>query len=177
METSNFEVLIDTYGKSLYSFCRKLMSYSDDANDLYQQTFLRAFELADKIDSDKNPRAFLFSIAVSIHKNETRRFSRQQRIAPREDITDENADLLADHTDIEGDLLKGEETRIVRDAVSKLKDPYKLTVVLFYSSGLSLIEIASVCKVPQGTVKSRLHKARQLIKKELEASGYAANNG
>jgi len=175
VDTSNFETLIDTYGKSLYSFCRKLMSYSDEANDLYQQTFMRAFELADKIDPDKNPRAFLFSIAVSIHKNQTRRFARQQRIAPREDITDENADLLADYTDIEGDLLKGEQTKIIREAVSKLKDPYKLTVVLFYSSGLSLIEIAAVCKAPQGTVKSRLHKARQLIKKELEAGGYVEN--
>ena len=177
MDTRNFDTLIDTYGKSLYSFCRKLMSYSDEANDLYQQTFMRAFELADNIDPDKNPRAFLFSIAVSIHKNQTRRFARQQRIAPREDITDENADLLADHTDIERDLLKGEETKIIRNAVSKLKDPYKLTVVLFYNSGLSLVEIASVCKIPQGTVKSRLHKARQLIKNELEAGGYAENDG
>jgi len=176
VDNSHFEALIDTYGKSLYSFCRKLASYSDEANDLYQQTFMRAFELADKIDPDNNPRAFLFSIAVSIHKNQARRFARQQRIAPREDITDENADLLADHTDIEGDLLLGEKTKIIREAVSKLKDPYKLTVVLFYSSGLSLIEIAAVCKVPQGTVKSRLHKARQLIKKELEAGGYVEDD-
>jgi len=64
---SDFETLIDLYGKSLYNFCSRLMSYSDEANDLYQQTFMRAFELADRIDIDKNPRAFLFTIAVSIH--------------------------------------------------------------------------------------------------------------
>ena len=175
MDKSDFETLIDLYGKSLYNFCSRLMSYSDEANDLYQQTFMRAFELADRIDIEKNPRAFLFTIAVSIHKNQSRRFARQQRIAPREDITDENADYLPDRTDIESDLLKNEKEKIIREAVRKLKDPYRMTVLLFYSSGLSLTEIAGICKCPQGTVKSRLYKAKELIRKEMEVSGYAEN--
>lgn len=175
MDKSDFETLIDLYGKSLYNFCSRLMSYSDEANDLYQQTFMRAFELADRIDIEKNPRAFLFTIAVSIHKNQSRRFARQQRIAPREDITDENADYLPDKTDIEKDLLQNEKEKIIRAAVRRLKDPYRLTIVLFYSSGLSLIEIAGICKCPQGTVKSRLHKAKEILRKELEVSGYAGN--
>jgi len=82
---------------------------------------------------------------------------------------------LPDRTDIESDLLKNEKEKIIREAVRKLKDPYRMTVLLFYSSGLSLTEIAGICKCPQGTVKSRLHKAKELIRKEMEVSGYAEN--
>lgn len=172
MEKQKFEALIDSYGKKLFSFCRRLENYSDEANDLYQQTFMRAFELADRIDQNNNPCAFLFSIAVGIHKNRVRSDARHDRIAPRENITDENASILPDKTDIEIDYLKEERERLVREAVNKLKDPYRTVVLLFYNGEMNITEIAKICKCPEGTVKSRLHKAKELIRKELEASDY-----
>jgi RNA polymerase sigma-70 factor (ECF subfamily) len=175
VEKQEFEALIDSYGKTLFSFCRRLENYSDEANDLYQQTFMRAFELADRIDQENNPRAFLFSIAIGIHKNHARSFARHQRIAPREDITDENASILPDKTDIERDYLQEERERTVREAVKKLKDPYRTVVLLFYNGEMNIQEIARICKCPEGTVKSRLHKAKELIRKELEASDYVKN--
>ena len=56
MRREDFESLIDVHGKSLFAFCSKLTGYSDDANDLYQQTFLRSFEMTERIDPDKNPK-------------------------------------------------------------------------------------------------------------------------
>ena len=58
--------------------------------------------------------------------------------------------------------------RQVREAVAKLDDKYRIPVYLFYSQQFSTEQIGSILKLPQGTVKSRLHKARKLLRKELE---------
>lgn len=172
MKCDDFESLIDAHGKSLYAFCGKLTGYSDEANDLYQQTFLRAFELAERIDPDKNPKAFLFTVAASLYKSRIRKLARREKIAPREDITDENSEHLPSCEDVERDVLYREKNTVLSHAVNQLKEPFRMTVLLFYGGGFSLDEVARILRVPQGTVKSRLHKAKSLIRKELEVSGY-----
>lgn len=172
VDRKDFENLIDDHGKSLYSFCGRLTGYTDDANDLYQQTFLRALELCDRIDPAGNPKAFLFTIAASLYKSRMRKLARRDRIAPREDITDENAELLAGDTDVEAEVLSGELSSVMRKAVQRLKEPLRMTVLLFYGNGFSVLEIAGILRVPQGTVKSRLNKARSILRKDLEATGY-----
>lgn len=172
MKREDFESLIDAYGKSVFAFCGKLCGYTDDANDLYQQTFLRSFELADRIDTDKNPKAFLFSVAVSLYKSRAQKLARRNQLAPREDITDENSEILPSTEDVERDVLSREKKSVLSSAVNHLKDPYRMTVLLFYGGGFSLEEVARILHVPLGTVKSRLHKAKELIRKELEVNGY-----
>lgn len=62
MQSYELERIIDSYGNSIYSFCNKLTNNKTDADDLYQQTFLKALEICEKIDENKNVKAFLISL-------------------------------------------------------------------------------------------------------------------
>ncbi len=69
---------------------------------------------------------------------------------------------------LEEQMISGEEKQLVQRAVSGLPERYRLPVLLFYMEELKLSEIAQVLNIPEGTVKSRLFKAKKLLKKELE---------
>jgi RNA polymerase sigma-70 factor (ECF subfamily) len=81
---------------------------------------------------------------------------------------------VPDNTSLEDNFLAGEETRLIRDIVAGLPEKFKIPIVLHYTSEMSVPDIASVLGLPDGTVKSRVFKARKLIEKGLRANGYEA---
>lgn len=68
--------------------------------------------------------------------------------------------------------MQEDERKTIQQIIANLPEKYRLPIHLYYSAELSVPEIAGVLKIPQGTVKSRMNKAKQLLKKELEALGY-----
>ena len=86
MKASGISGLVDLYGKDIYSFCKKLTYNEFDAEELYQDTFLKALEIASRIDEEDNPKSFLLSISVSLWKNKQRKYARRMRIAPTQII-------------------------------------------------------------------------------------------
>lgn len=176
MTLMQLEECIDIYGKDIYGFCRQVTGNRQDGDDLYQDTFMKALELRDKIDMQQNPKSYLLSIAVRLWKNRRRKYAWRQRIAGMESFLDERCSNLLEKTGFEenpeeGMLLK-EEKAYIMECVSRLDEKYRLPICLLYSSELSVKEIAKVLKVPEGTVKSRLHKARVIIKEKMEVAGY-----
>lgn len=170
MENQELETCINEYGKDIYSFCRYLTCSRQEADDLYQDTFLKAMEIGGRIDSSHNPKSYLLSIALRIWKNRKRKFSWRKRIADTQAIMDErdvgNGDLKT--ASPEEQLMDREERRIVRQAVDKLPERLRITVLLFYMEEMQVKQIAELLKIPVGTVLSRLHQARKILKKELE---------
>ncbi|OBR66646.1 hypothetical protein A7K91_07260 [Paenibacillus oryzae] len=73
--------VVTLHGTSIYRFCSKLTGKKEDADDLYQETFLKAVELRLKMDASRNPKSFLISIAVKLHKNHRRKLAWRNRIA------------------------------------------------------------------------------------------------
>ena len=69
MNAREIERCVDEFGTDIYRFCLKLCMDRTDAEDLYQQTFLKLLQLRVKVEREQNPRAFLFSIASGIWKN------------------------------------------------------------------------------------------------------------
>lgn len=172
MTKPELEICIRDYGKDIYSFCKYLTSNVQEAEDLYQDTFLKAVELDEKIDAANNPKSYLLSIALGIWKNRKRKYAWRKRIADVRALTDGQdaaADVPAEQSP-ERHLLQQEEIQAVRQAVANLPQRLKVTVLLYYMEGLSVAQIAAVAKIPQGTVKSRLHQARKLLEKELEVA-------
>lgn len=170
MTRFELEQCIHEYGKEIYSFCKHLTCSRQEADDLYQDTFLKAVELQQKIDWQENPKSFLLSVAVRIWKNRKRKAAWRNRIAPTEVLieerdVEENCDTEAS---LEESYIIQEESRIVRSAVDKLSEKLRMCVLLFYMEELSIPQIAKVLKIPQGTVKSRLYQARKQLEKELE---------
>ena len=170
MTKTELENCIWEYGKDIYSFCKSITLNLQEADDLYQDTFLKAMELISQIDYERNPKSYLLSIALRLWKNRKRKYAWRNRIANVFSLTDElDLDIVkAAAFSPESELLKKEEAHLVREAVGKLPEKLKIPVLLFYMEDLPVAQIAFILKIPVGTVKSRLYQARKLLEKELE---------
>lgn len=170
MTKPELELYIQEYGTALYSFCRYLTSNVQEAEDLYQDTFLKAMELNEKIDALQNPKGYLLAVAVRIWKNRKRKYAWRKRIVDEQVLPENRDDITYEQAEAspEEQLLCKEEIQAVREAVQKLPKRLQVIVLLYYMESLSVAQVASVVKIPKGTVKSRLHQARKLLEKELE---------
>ncbi len=170
MDIDELIELVKLHGKSIYGFCYRLTGNKEDTDDLYQETFLRAVEQRFKMDASRNPKAFLLSIAILLHKNHRRKLARRQRIAPITELDDAatRSDSLASETMPEEAVLSLELRTRIRDAAHRLDDKLRLPLYMYYTADMTVEEIAATMRIPPGTVKSRLHKARQTMRKALE---------
>lgn len=169
MNVTELERCIELYGKDIYAFCRQLTYSQQEADELYQDTFLKAMELIHKINMQENPKSYLLSIALRLCRNRRRKYVRRKQIAEIESLTEEKQDVEQEsEISLEDEVLERERAAEVRKAVQQLDEKYRLPVYLYYMEELSLQEIAKVLKIPKGTVKSRLYQARELLRKRLE---------
>ena len=170
MNKVQLEQCIYEYGKDIYTFCTQITGSRQEAEDLYQDTFLKAVELGERIDYNQNPRSYLISVALRIWKNRKRKFAWRQRIAGTCALAEEieTGGMSGEENSVENTILKQELEIQVKNAVKNLNPKYRIPVYLYYTLQLSVEEIAKIMEIPQGTVKSRLYKARTLLKKELE---------
>ena len=169
MNKEQLNECIMLYGKDVFSFCRQIAVSHEEAEDLYQDTFLKAMELSEKIKYEENPKSYLMGIALNLYRNYKRKLSVRQRIAGVSVSLDETAELIP----MEGPLTEEvmivrEECRIVREAVRKLPDKYRIPILLFYMEELSQAEIAAVLRISESAVKTRVHRAKKLLKEKLE---------
>ncbi len=173
--------LIETYGDELYRFCVRLAMNRADADDLYQETFLRALEKRERLAAGSGPdgwadacrknRNFLMGIAVNLWKNQWRKKKREQKNISIS--SEEYMDLwLSDGGDIGEKLEQREIQHRLTVHIESLPVKLKTVVYMFYSAEMKIEEIADTLHIPQGTVKSRLYLARTKLKKSLEADGY-----
>lgn len=170
MDNMDIDRLVMLYGKAVYGFCLRLARNRDDADDLYQETFLKALELCTRIDKNNNPKGFLISIAVGLWKNNRRKYARRQKIAPEEELSEESvsSSMYVNASTPEEIAILNERCAVVRTAADKLNDKLKIPLYMYYTAEMSVEDIASALRIPQGTVKSRLYKARKTLKNVLE---------
>lgn len=169
MSREELEACIKVNGRDIYSFCCQLTGSRQEADDLYQDTFLKMVELGERLDIRSNPKSYLLSVAVNLWRNRKRKFAWRQRITgPVLSMEDAEPELSDREPSPEEQTVSREEERLVRRAVDDLPERYRLVVLLFYMEELKLSEISRILRLPEGTVKSRLFKARKLLKQELE---------
>jgi len=168
LHACEFAELVEEYSDAIYKFCRSLAFSKEDAEDLFQETFLKALEQQDKMAAAKSPEGFLFSTTVYLWKSLKRKYARRDRLAPAQPF-DEN---LLYTVNMAEDIITEEENRTVRAVVAGLPEKFKIPVIMHYSIGMGLAEIANALDLPSGTIKSRLFKARKLIEKGLVLNGY-----
>lgn len=176
MKETEVSNLVNIFGKDIYNFCRQLTQNKEEADELYQDTFLKVVEICDRIDAKNNPKSYILSIAVKLWKNRKRKFAWRERIAAMESYQDESIYEGNQFSSIESPedrILEMERQALVNEAVMSLKKEYQVPMYLYYVSELPLKEIGRILHLPAGTVKSRLHKARKEVMKYLEVNGYA----
>lgn len=151
---------IQQYGRRLYGLCRSLCSNAFDADDLYQETWLRVVKHISRYDPSREFEPWLTRICVNTYRSTLRRLAK----SPLLDFSDGEAKdrLLAS-------VPAPEEADYspLYEAVDQLPEKLRLAVVLFYFQGKDMASAAGILNIPVGTVKSRLNKARKLLKEVL----------
>ena len=118
MTLRELEQCIETYGAEIYSFCVYLTGNRPEAEELYQDTFLKAMEVLDRIQEEGNPKSYLLSIAIRLWKNGNRKMFRRNRIAPTKSTEETPVETAvpgaAEYSEVEEGLLRREEIRQVQ---------------------------------------------------------------
>ena len=172
MEAKELEKCINVFGDDIYRFCLKICLNKDDAEDLYQQTFLKALESNFILDWDNNPKALFFSISYKIYKSNMRKWARRNNIVSIINIDEKTENILYSYENIENDVLEKNLINEITKIIDSLPEKIKVPLTLYYLFDFSTSNISKVIKKPIGTVKSRLFKGRGIIKKRLEEVGY-----
>ncbi|HVP38360.1 MAG TPA: sigma-70 family RNA polymerase sigma factor [Candidatus Saccharimonadales bacterium] len=166
-----FAALVDRYSQRILNTVYRYVGDRARAEDLAQEVFLRVYVHRARYRAGGKFSAWLFTIAVNLAKNEIRSRVRHRGTASLEELQETSGDVelaLVDRTRRPDRWAEQAELEAaVSEAVEELPEPYREAVVLRDLDGLSYEEIADILGIPGGTVRSRINRARHLLKKKL----------
>lgn len=164
MRTANFAQDLLSVQTELLNFAYKLTADREEANDLLQETSLKALDNEDKYTAETNFKGWIYTIMRNIFINNYRKALRDQTYVDQTD----NQYYLNQNIDIEGDSTEGSyDLKEMRRIVNALPKEYRIPFSM-YVSGFKYREIADKLGLPLGTVKSRIYFTRQKLQEELK---------
>lgn len=177
-EAAAYERLVAEQTGDVYALLFRLTNDAEEARDLTQETFLRAFQSINRFRGDSTLRTWIYRIAINQARNRWRWWRRRRRDATVSlDATDEQhekplaATLPSTHAlNPEQETLARERELQLRDALLGLRRSYREAVILRDVEGFSYEEIAATLQISIGTVKSRISRGRLELRKKLEGS-------
>jgi len=169
-----FDVLVEKYYKQIYNLAYRFVGDSEEANDLAQEVFAAAYQNLKKFRGEAKFSTWLFQIATNRGKNRFKYLKRRGYYANKgpangEEDWDSLERAIPDLSTNPETILAGKQIqKIVQDAINDLDADHKEIVILRDIEGFSYEEIALVLDIPEGTAKSRLHRARMVVKEKLK---------
>ncbi|MBV9241826.1 MAG: sigma-70 family RNA polymerase sigma factor [Acidobacteria bacterium] len=174
-DAAAFETLVDRYSADIYALLYRLTDNPDEASDLTQDTFLRALRSIKGFRGDASLKTWLYRIAINESRNRFRWWKRRRRdVTVSLDValgdTERTLhDTLADRSESpEDSALAHEREARLADALGDLKDIYREAIVLCDIEGLSYEETAAMLGINLGTVKSRISRGREELRRLLK---------
>jgi RNA polymerase sigma-70 factor (ECF subfamily) len=178
LDPALFEREMSPHLDSLYRNALRLTGDANDAEDLVQETYLRAYRFFHQYEVGTNAKAWLFRIMNTVFLNDYRKKSRQAETISYDGLEDfylynrvaedamsgEQAYNTSNPLDV---VLEKLDIQAIEAAISRLPDEFKDTVALATLEGLAYQEIADALRIPIGTVRSRLSRGRKLLQKAL----------
>lgn len=172
-----FETTAMVHTDELYATALRLTKNERDAEDLLQDTFLKAFAFFHRFQKNTNCRAWLFKILTNTFINTYRRKSKEREILGADDLRAVEENLISrDRTHIHYNPEKGLMRKLfsedVRRALEQVPIEFRMVVVLADLQDFSYKDIAYILNCPVGTVMSRLFRGRKLMRKQLAEFAY-----
>ncbi len=175
----DFEKEIIPHVDAMYNFALRLTSDPNDAKDLVQDTIVKAYRFFNSYEKGTNAKAWLFRILKNSYINNYRKKSKQPSQVDYDEVSSFYETIRADRTDtsdLENRMFRELIDDDISNALEQLPEDFRTVVLLCDVEGFTYEEIANMLDVPIGTIRSRLHRGRNLLKVELieyaEARGY-----
>lgn len=168
-------ILVETYKHELFNLCFRLTFNKQDAEDLFQQTWIKATKNATKYDH-QSFKPWLFKICVNQYRDNYRQGLKRKKIM-KDDFESTSAKeyvlmTAGNAVSVEEQYERKHIQALLVANIGRLPHPQKVPMVLFYYQQMKYSEIAAVLGVPEGTVKSRINTAKRKLKSVLESELY-----
>lgn len=168
------------YLDQLYGSAIKMTRNPQDAQDLVQETFLKAFAAFEKFELGTNMKAWLYRIMTNAYISNYRKAQKEPHLGTVDELADwqlggAESTTATTARAAEAEAIDNTPAPVVTAALNALRDEYRMVVVLADVEGFSYQEIAQMLEVPIGTVMSRLHRGRKQLRVQL--ADYAAEQG
>lgn len=165
------EQIVDTYKDDVYNLCFRLTYSRHEADELFQDTWLNVIKGASGF-TDKSFKNWIYTICINKHRDRCRKEKRRKSIVAdnyRDSNSKEHAmSLLVSNDNTEKSVEEKFVSGMLMSKIEQLDDKFKVPVKLFYFENLKYSDIAEICTIPEGTVKSRISTAKDRLKKMME---------
>lgn len=171
--TVTFEYWLELYQKDVYRLCMRLTKNVTEADDLFQETWLRAFKSREKIVTDSGTvKQWLFAICTNIYRDHYMKKKRwlgiMQYFSSHEEKEAYINEVACDKLQTEEIFFKSEEAARLEQAIKQLDDQQRLPIILHFYEGIKYEEMAKILEIPVGTLKYRVHSGKKKLKELLK---------
>lgn len=177
MNNDEFERFVLKFGKDILRFCRMTVQNAEDGDELYQDTMLKLLEKKKRLDFAQNAKSYALSTSIYLWRNKKKKYANRMRLVPIDsmdemseegyEVSDQDREVSPEHI-----VLQQNEVDMIQRFVASLPEKYRIPIYLYYSADMQISEVSEILGLPEGTVKSRIHKAKKQLKEKLEAIGY-----
>lgn len=164
--------------QAMYNFAHRLTYDEDDAKDLVQDTFMKSYRFINSFHQGTNAKAWLFRIMKNSFINDFRKKSKQPTKVDYQEVEgfyNSEGTQKSATTDLRVDTVKNLIGDEISNALASLDVDFRTVIILCDLEGFTYEEMAKILDIPIGTVRSRLHRARNLLKEKLQS--YAQSMG
>jgi RNA polymerase sigma-70 factor, ECF subfamily len=172
-DISAFEQLIEGYQRKIFNIALRMLGNYEDAGDLSQEVLIRIFKSIKSFKEESSFSTWIYRITTNVCLDEIRKRKNKRTISLDEEIRLDEGEMKrqieSDEPTPEDMAEKEDLKKLVNDAIAMLSDEHRIAIVLRDMQGLSYEEIAEALNVPEGTVKSRINRARQALKNILSS--------
>lgn len=170
-----FDALVNRYSGDVYALLFRLTDNAEEAGDLTQETFLKALKAIEKFRGDSELKTWLFRIAINESRNRFRWWKRRRRemtVSLDDHVGNSEASvhesIAGNSEDPEEETLRREREKLLLEALRSLPEVYRESVILFEIEGYSYEQICRLLDINLGTVKSRIARGREELRKRLK---------
>lgn len=180
-ELARYEAIVQRYARHVYNIAYRMVGNEADAKDLSQEAFLRVYRALRRIEPGAPLESWLYRIISNLYIDLLRKRPRARMESLDVPLETARGEVLREFPDIasspEAILEREQLDSAIQRALGTLSEELRLVVVLSDIEGFSYEEIATLLRVPLGTVKSRLHRARQILQQRLHPYVEARRRG